>query len=64
MQAFVDFTGLRKHTATALVCNFKKPSITRPCLLEHSEVVLLFHELGHAMHDLVAKVCNHSALRL
>jgi len=37
------------------VCNFSKPGANAPSLLRHDEVCLLFHELGHAIHDLVAK---------
>lgn len=43
------------HTATALICSFKAPPEGRPCLLQHNEVLVLFHELGHGIHDLVAK---------
>jgi len=37
-----------------MVCNFSKPTENKPCLLEHEDTVLVFHELGHAIHDLVA----------
>ncbi len=32
-----------------------KPTEKKPSLLKHDEVVTLFHELGHGIHDLVAK---------
>ncbi|KAJ5445081.1 Peptidase M3A/M3B [Penicillium cf. griseofulvum] len=44
---FVDKDGNRRFPATALA---KKPS-----LLKHDEVVTLFHELGHGIHDLVSR---------
>lgn len=44
--------GRRRYPATALVCNFSKPTPTKPSLLKHEEVVTLFHELGHGIHDL------------
>jgi metallopeptidase MepB len=44
--------GTRRCPATALVCNFSKPTETKPSLLKHDEVVTLFHELGHGIHDL------------
>lgn len=44
--------GTRRYPATALVCNFSKPTPTKPSLLKHDEVVTLFHELGHGIHDL------------
>lgn len=47
--------GTRNHPVTALVCNFSPPTQGRPALLKHSEAVTLFHELGHGIHDLVAK---------
>ncbi|PHH59998.1 hypothetical protein CDD81_2202 [Ophiocordyceps australis] len=47
--------GSRHYPATALVCNFSKPSPHKPALLKHHEVVTLFHELGHGIHDLVAR---------
>lgn len=47
--------GSRNYPSTALVCNFSKPSATKPSLLKHHEVVTLFHELGHGIHDLVAR---------
>lgn len=38
----------------ALVCNFPKPSKASPALMEHSDVVTLFHEFGHLMHHILA----------
>ncbi|KAG5981126.1 hypothetical protein E4U55_003262 [Claviceps digitariae] len=47
--------GTRNYPATALVCNFSKPSASKPGLLKHHEVVTLFHELGHGIHDLTSR---------
>jgi Zn-dependent oligopeptidase len=52
---FADTTS-RQLPACALVCNFNKATLSRPSLLGHDEVVTLFHELGHGMHDMCAKV--------
>ncbi|PNY24215.1 Saccharolysin [Tolypocladium capitatum] len=52
---YVREDGSRNYPATALVCNFSKPSPTKPALLKHHEVVTLFHELGHGIHDLAAR---------
>ncbi|KAL9611560.1 MAG: hypothetical protein Q9167_003807 [Letrouitia subvulpina] len=52
---FTDKNGKRRYPATALVCNFSKPTPKKPSLLKHDEVVTLFHELGHGIHDLVAR---------
>jgi peptidyl-dipeptidase Dcp len=37
------------------VCNFSKPTEDKPSLLTHYEVVVLFHEFGHALHDMLAE---------
>lgn len=47
--------GTRRYPATALVCNFSKPTKEKPSLLKHDEVVTLFHELGHGIHDLAGR---------
>ncbi|KAI4141777.1 MAG: hypothetical protein LQ341_003433, partial [Variospora aurantia] len=52
---FTDENGKRRYPATALVCNFSKPTPKKPSLLKHDEVVTLFHELGHGIHDLVSR---------
>ncbi|CAG8971005.1 hypothetical protein HYALB_00007675 [Hymenoscyphus albidus] len=52
---FLFANGTRRHPATALVCNFSKPTATKPSLLKHDEVVTLFHELGHGIHDLAGR---------
>jgi len=49
---FRNANGTRHYPATALVCNFSKPTPTKPSLLKHDEVVTLFHELGHGIHCL------------
>lgn len=45
---------LRPHVS--IVCNFTKPTPTKPSLLNYDEVRTLFHEFGHAMHGLLSKV--------
>ncbi|KAI1945856.1 metalloendopeptidase [Ophidiomyces ophidiicola] len=52
---FIGKDGKRRYPATALVCNFSKPTAKKPSLLKHDEVVTLFHELGHGIHDLVSR---------
>lgn len=52
---FIQKNGTRRYPATALVCNFSKPTSKKPSLLKHDEVTTLFHELGHGIHDLVSR---------
>lgn len=52
---FLKADGSRRYPATALVCNFSKPTPNKPSLLKHEEVVTLFHELGHGIHDLTGR---------
>jgi Zn-dependent oligopeptidase len=43
--------GKYQAPASAMVCNFNKPTEDSPSLLPHSDVVTLFHEFGHIMHQ-------------
>ncbi|KAH0363029.1 zincin, partial [Aureobasidium melanogenum] len=52
---FEQENGTRHYPATALICNLSKPTATKPSLLTHDQVLLFFHELGHGIHDLVAR---------
>ena len=37
------------------VCNFTKPTESKPSLLTFNEVLTLFHEFGHALHGILSK---------
>ena len=37
-----------------IVCNFTKPTETKPSLLTFNEVTTLLHEFGHALHGMLA----------
>ncbi|MGD1840348.1 MAG: M3 family metallopeptidase [Thermonemataceae bacterium] len=39
----------------SIVCNFSKPTETKPSLLTFQEVTTLFHEFGHALHGMLAE---------
>ncbi|KAJ6447185.1 H/ACA ribonucleoprotein complex non-core subunit NAF1 [Purpureocillium lavendulum] len=53
--SYVDENGNRDPVATSLICNLSPPSPERPSLLQHAELVTVFHELGHGIHDLVGR---------
>ena len=38
----------------SIVCNFTKPTASKPSLLTFNEVTTLFHEFGHALHGMLA----------
>lgn len=48
------FHGKVERPLIAIVCNFTKPTKDKPSLLTHDEVLTLFHEMGHAVHGLLA----------
>lgn len=50
---------MRPHAS--IVCNFTKPTPTKPSLLSFDEVSTLFHEFGHALHGLLSK-CHYRSL--
>ena len=47
-----DSKNSRPHIS--IVCNFTKPTETKPSLLTFNEVTTLFHEFGHALHGMLA----------
>jgi peptidyl-dipeptidase Dcp len=49
----VNGKEFRPHVS--IVCNFTKPTKTKPSLLTFNEVTTLFHEFGHALHGMLAK---------
>lgn len=61
---FIRENGTRRYPATALVCNFSKPTPKKPSLLKHDEVVTLFHEVNYFSHLHFSKVCAPICLSL
>jgi peptidyl-dipeptidase Dcp len=46
--------GVNKRPHVAIVCNFTKPTDTKPSLLTFDEVLTFLHEFGHALHGILA----------
>jgi peptidyl-dipeptidase Dcp len=55
-----SFRGQKKHKGVdtrpliSIVCNFTKPTASKPSLLTFDEVTTFFHEFGHALHGMLA----------
>lgn len=57
MTSFKDqfiLNGVNERPHVSIVCNFTKPTETKPSLLTFNEVTTLFHEFGHALHGMLA----------
>lgn len=46
--------GINDRPHISIVCNFTKPTASKPSLLTFNEVTTLFHEFGHALHGMLA----------
>ncbi|MGZ3773489.1 MAG: M3 family metallopeptidase [Pseudobdellovibrionaceae bacterium] len=53
--------GAMKRPHVSIVCNFTKPTPTKPSLLTYDEVRTLFHEFGHALHGMLSE-CTYPSL--
>ena len=51
-QYILDNINERPHISN--VCNFTRPTETKPSLLTFNEVTTLFHEFGHGLHGMLA----------
>lgn len=52
--------GINQRPHVSIVCNFTKPTPTKPSLLTLNEVLTLFHEFGHALHGMLANTTYES----
>jgi peptidyl-dipeptidase Dcp len=52
--------GINERPHVSIVCNFTKPTATKPSLLTFNEVTTLFHEFGHALHGMLANTTYNS----
>ncbi|MFT4104085.1 MAG: M3 family metallopeptidase, partial [Burkholderiaceae bacterium] len=48
--------GTTQTPVAYLTCNFQPPVGERPALLNHDDVITLFHEFGHGLHHLLTRV--------
>ncbi|MCC8173501.1 MAG: M3 family metallopeptidase [Odoribacter sp.] len=48
--------GKRVAPVVTIVCNFSKPAAGKPALLSPDEAETMFHEFGHALHNLFKDV--------
>ncbi|MGH1467633.1 MAG: M3 family metallopeptidase, partial [Bdellovibrionales bacterium] len=55
------FKNQLRRPHVSIVCNFTKPTSDKPSLLTYNEVRTLFHEFGHALHDLLSQ-CTYRSL--
>lgn len=53
--------GINNRPHISIVCNFTKPTKSKPSLLTFNEVTTLFHEFGHALHGMLANT-NYPSL--
>ena len=51
---------INERPHVSIVCNFTKPTKTKPSLLTFNEVTTLFHEFGHALHGMLANTTYNS----
>jgi len=55
LRAESNVNGKAIRPIITVVCNFTKPTETKPSLLTFNEVTTLLHEFGHALHGMLAK---------
>ena len=47
--------GKWHYPLAALVASLAKPTPERPALMQHFDVTILFHEMGHIFHELLSR---------
>jgi oligopeptidase A len=45
-----------QHPVAFLTCNLSAPSSAKPATFTHDEVITIFHEFGHGLHQLLTQV--------
>jgi thimet oligopeptidase len=51
--------GSYQQPVSVLLTNLTRPTADRPSLLRHDELITIFHEFGHVLHDVLARA-EHS----
>jgi thimet oligopeptidase len=47
--------GSYQQPVAVMLANLTRPAAGRPSLLRHDELITLFHEFGHVLHDVLAR---------
>ena len=50
-----NLNGNQTTSISTLITNFPKPSANAPSLLKFQDVIIFFHEFGHAMHHVLGR---------
>src|SRR4029450_3063477 len=45
-----------QHPVACMTCNLSPPAEGRPATFTHDEVITLFHEFGHGLHQLLTRI--------
>lgn len=53
---YFDHNSERQIPIAFVTCNFDSPTVDRPALLSHNDVITLFHEFGHALQHMLTEV--------
>ncbi len=49
-------SGLEQHPVAYLTCNLSAPVGGNPATFTHDEIITIFHEFGHGLHQLLTRV--------
>jgi thimet oligopeptidase len=47
--------GKEVYPVSALICNFPEGNASEPSLLNHTDVITMFHEFGHLVHSMLGR---------